>query len=85
MKGDTTWSGESSANLPKVSVIMVVRNEKENILALLQDLDKQTYPARLTEVWVVDDHSTDTTAAIIATYKQQATYTLHLLPLAEHT
>ncbi|MDO1445239.1 glycosyltransferase family 2 protein [Rhodocytophaga aerolata] len=84
MKGDTTWSGESSANLPKVSVIMVVRNEEENILSLLQDLDKQTYAARLTEVWVVDDHSTDTTAAIIATYKQQATYTLYLLPLAEH-
>jgi cellulose synthase/poly-beta-1,6-N-acetylglucosamine synthase-like glycosyltransferase len=84
MKTDTKLTGETSVKLPKVSVILVVRNEEENILSLLHDLNKQTYPAKLTEVWVVDDHSTDTTAAIITTYKKQATYTLHLLTLAEH-
>ena len=51
-----------------VSIIIPARNEEENIGALLQALQQQTYPAALLEIVVVDDHSTDKTAAIVRTF-----------------
>jgi len=48
----------------KISVIIPARNEEENIGHLLQALQEQTYPAALFEIIVIDDHSTDRTAAI---------------------
>ncbi len=56
-----------SATLPKttITVIIPVRNEEENIGPLLQALQKQTYPAHLFQVIVVDDHSTDATTSIV--------------------
>jgi cellulose synthase/poly-beta-1,6-N-acetylglucosamine synthase-like glycosyltransferase len=68
---------------PRVSVIVVVRNEEKNIIQLLEDMEKQSFPATHTEVWVVDDHSSDTTAALVAAFSQKATYSLQLLRLAE--
>jgi cellulose synthase/poly-beta-1,6-N-acetylglucosamine synthase-like glycosyltransferase len=49
----------------KISVIIPARNEEGNIGKLLTSLQSQTYPAHLFEVIVVDDHSTDNTAAIV--------------------
>lgn len=46
----------------RISVIIPARNEENNIGHLLEALQKQTYPASLFEVIVVDDHSTDKTA-----------------------
>jgi cellulose synthase/poly-beta-1,6-N-acetylglucosamine synthase-like glycosyltransferase len=48
-----------------ISVIIPARNEEENITACLDSLCKQSYPKELFEVLVVDDHSTDKTAAIV--------------------
>ncbi len=53
-----------------VSVIIPARNEEQNIGSLLSALEKQNYPAHLFEVIVVDDHSTDQTAAVVQQYKQ---------------
>jgi biofilm PGA synthesis N-glycosyltransferase PgaC len=58
-----TASGEIQQTT--VSVIIPARNEEENIGQLLQALQQQTYPAALTGIIVVDDHSTDQTAAIV--------------------
>ena len=52
----------------KISVIIPARNEEENIGELLKALQKQTYPAALIEVIVIDDHSTDKTASIVQQY-----------------
>ena len=52
----------------KISVIIPARNEEENIGKLLSSLEKQTYPPHLFEVIVVDDHSTDNTAAVVNGY-----------------
>ncbi len=52
----------------KISVIIPARNEEENIRKLLSSLEKQTYPSHLFEVIVVDDHSTDNTAAVVSGY-----------------
>lgn len=55
-----------NSQLPtKVSVIIPVRNEEQNILKLLDCLYKQSYPLSNFEIIVVDDHSTDRTAEFI--------------------
>ena len=55
----------------KISVIIPARNEAENIGACLDSIMKQSYPKYLFEVLVVDDHSTDNTAAIAKNYASQ--------------
>jgi len=45
----------------KVTIIIPARNEEENIMNCLSDLERQDYPAHLLEVVVVNDHSTDLT------------------------
>ena len=55
----------------KISVIIPARNEEENITACLDSVCSQSYPKELYEVLVVDDHSTDNTAAIIKNYSGQ--------------
>ena len=48
-----------------VSVVVAARNEEGTITRCLQSLLGQTYPADAYEIIVVDDHSTDRTAAIV--------------------
>jgi cellulose synthase/poly-beta-1,6-N-acetylglucosamine synthase-like glycosyltransferase len=55
----------ASADLIRISVIIPARNEEDNIGQLLTALRSQTYPSSYTEVIVIDDHSTDNTAAIV--------------------
>ena len=52
----------------KISVVIAARNEEENIGQLLRSLELQTYSNKLFEIIVVDDHSTDNTAAIIESF-----------------
>ena len=65
----------------QLSVVIVVRNEAENIIALLEDLSAQTLASDLFEVFVVNDHSTDDTAELVQAYQAKAQYPLHLLHL----
>ncbi len=48
-----------------LSVVVAARNEEEHLPSLLNALQFQSYPQDLFEVIVVDDFSTDQTAAII--------------------
>ncbi|GLX70796.1 glycosyltransferase family 2 protein [Paenibacillus glycanilyticus] len=57
---------ESKIRLPFVSIIIPARNEERRIYPLLRSLQEQRY--RSFEVLVVDDHSTDRTAAIAASF-----------------
>jgi poly-beta-1,6-N-acetyl-D-glucosamine synthase len=52
--------------LPTVSVIIAARNEQERIGLCLRHLALIDYPAERHEVILIDDHSGDNTAAIIA-------------------
>jgi glycosyltransferase involved in cell wall biosynthesis len=54
-------------SLPKVSVITTVKNEEENIAALLDSLLKLDYAGEM-EIIVVDGGSTDNTAKIASKY-----------------
>ena len=53
---------------PKVSILIAARNEELRIRHCLDCLAAQDYPRELTEILVVDDRSTDGTAAILAEF-----------------
>ncbi|GAC1588399.1 MAG: glycosyltransferase [Ginsengibacter sp.] len=57
--------------MTQVSVIIPARNESKNITACIESILKQTYSSSLFEVIVVDDHSTDDTAELVASYKNR--------------
>ena len=65
----------------KISVIIPARNEEENIESCLNSILAQNYPHHLLQVIVVDDHSTDNTAAIIKSFSIQG---VQYVSLAEH-
>ena len=53
-----------SESPPPVSVVVAVRNETQNIQNLIQLLTTQAFPKGRVEVILVNDHSTDETAAL---------------------
>ncbi len=66
----------------KISIIIPARNEEQNIKACLDSILQQNYPADFFEVIVVDDHSTDNTAAIVLCYE---TGNIKLISLKDFT
>ncbi|RDC63340.1 glycosyltransferase [Adhaeribacter pallidiroseus] len=67
-----------------ISVIIPVRNEAQHILALLQDLEQQTYTISNFEVIVIDDHSEDETASLIQKFKKKSDLPVHLISLQDY-
>lgn len=59
---------EVTENWPMVSVLIPVRNEAANIAQLVNDILAQDYPKEKLEIIVIDDHSTDDTAAIVKAF-----------------
>ena len=55
----------------KVSIVVAVRNESNNIKDLLISILKQNYSKDLFEVIIVDDNSSDNTIAIIKSFKNE--------------
>jgi Glycosyltransferases, probably involved in cell wall biogenesis len=62
----------------KVTVMIAARNEEERIHLTIEDILAQDYPKELTEIIIVDDHSTDNTAKIIAGYADRGVILLQL-------
>lgn len=75
----------SKADTLVISVIIPVRNEANNILSLLQDLEKQTLTKEKFEVIVADDDSTDGTLAIVRNFQQTSTLNLVINQLPPKT
>ncbi len=48
-----------------ITVIVPARNEEEHIVTCLKNILAQNYPHNLTEIIIVDDNSTDRTAALV--------------------
>lgn len=65
----------------KISVLIPARNEEGNIQNCLDALLRQTYPAHLLEIIVIDDHSTDSTAAVVRQYHSRSVELLSLKDL----
>lgn len=86
-----TWNriGETSVKpLPAgtgilASVVIPVRNEEGGIIALLEDLDRQTLDKQHFEVFVVDDASSDGTADLVRGFRDNTSIQLHLIELPE--
>lgn len=78
------WSPSVSTPAPQVPVTVLVpaRNEEKNILSCLTSLDRQSYPKTLYEVIVIDDHSTDNTAARVEERAATSPFRLTCLRLA---
>jgi glycosyltransferase involved in cell wall biosynthesis len=53
------------------TIIIPARNEENYIGHCLDSIFKQNYPTHLFEVIVVDDHSTDDTSAVVASYQEK--------------
>ncbi len=73
----------SSEKDTKLSIIIPVRNEAENIIKLLQDLNNQNYPFENFEVIVANDSSTDNTADLVLEFQETANYSLRLINIFE--
>ncbi len=54
--------------ITKISVIIPARNEAHSIGKCLQSIANQSYPKELFEVLVINDHSTDNTAAVVESF-----------------
>lgn len=57
--------GSGAAAAPQLSVVIPARNESANITACLDGLLNQAYPSERLHIVVVDDNSSDDTAAVI--------------------
>lgn len=55
--------------LCRISVVIALRNEAHNVPALFSALSRQTYPQNLVEILLIDDFSTDDTAARVEAAK----------------
>jgi cellulose synthase/poly-beta-1,6-N-acetylglucosamine synthase-like glycosyltransferase len=62
----------------KVTVMIAARNEAESIHLTINDILAQDYPKHLTEIIIVDDHSTDNTSQIISSYADKGIKLLQL-------
>jgi len=65
----------------KVTVIIPARNEAANLPSLLEALHRQTYNPSLLEVIIINDFSTDDTAAVIRNFPAN---NIHLLELSDY-
>ena len=73
--------GWKSKNPVFISIIIAARNEEENIGHCIKSIIEQTYPSQMFEVIVVDDHSTDSTAAIVNSFRIE---NLHVIKLEDY-
>lgn len=71
-------------DLPTVSVIVPLRNEDDHLKGIFRQYLDQDYPKELTELILVDDHSSDETAESARILITQSTgSTIHLISLEE--
>lgn len=63
-----------------LSVIVPARNESENIVRLLRAIKDQDYPEEYIELIIVDDFSTDDTAALVRSFSMSNLYLIHPMP-----
>lgn len=72
------FKSKDTAVRTSISVLIAARNEEDNIARTLDCIVQQDFPKELLQVIVVDDHSTDNTAAIVASYASQGVTLLQL-------
>jgi cellulose synthase/poly-beta-1,6-N-acetylglucosamine synthase-like glycosyltransferase len=84
VKLPSNYSKKKNAQV-RISVIIPVRNEVDNIGNLLADLSKQTYDHSQFEVLVVDDSSVDGTLELVQEFATSTSINLRAIALTETT
>lgn len=69
---------KTSGFTTKVTILAAARNEEERIHLTIEDILAQDYPKNLTEIIIVDDHSTDSTSSVISGYANHGVKLLQL-------
>lgn len=54
--------------LPKVSIVVAIRNEEKNIISCLESLNNLIYPENKLEIIIIDDASADNTNQLVTEY-----------------
>ena len=72
----------SPAELPRVAVLVAMRDEQEYIEGCLTSLKNQDYPKQLYDVYIIDDRSTDNSAKIAKRFLEY-NENFHLLTITE--
>lgn len=62
----------------KVSILVAARNEAYHIGKTIGDLLAQNYPSALFEIFVINDHSTDETSAIVTSFSNDGVKLINL-------
>lgn len=62
-----------------ISIVVVMRNEEENILSLLEDIDRQNYSKNYFELLIIDDFSEDKSKEIVLNFAKNANFKIILL------
>lgn len=62
---------EALATAPTVSILVAAKNEEAVIGKLVRSLCNLDYPSDKYELWIIDDHSTDNTPALLETLAQE--------------
>lgn len=62
----------------RVSILVASRNEADHIGMTIQDLLNQDYPPSLVEIIIINDHSTDETAAIVTSFAKHGVKLINL-------
>ena len=68
----------NNIDLPKISIVIAIRNEEENLPFLLKDLVKQNYPINKFEIIIVNDRSTDKSTEILERASKDYNYIKHI-------
>ncbi|SMG12248.1 Glycosyltransferase, catalytic subunit of cellulose synthase and poly-beta-1,6-N-acetylglucosamine synthase [Marivirga sericea] len=72
---------DRSGELKSVSIVIPFRNESDNLDNLLQSISELDYPHQLLEVILINDHSEDSSTAIISPFEEHFAFKLRVLSL----
>lgn len=72
------WNTLKKSFTTTITVLVPARNEEQSILDCLNAISNQNYPKELLEIVVIDDHSTDNTAALVKSFPTNNLKLLHL-------
>ncbi|TAD95666.1 MAG: glycosyltransferase [Bacteroidetes bacterium] len=72
---------KNTKNDLKIALIVVLRNEEKNILDLLNDIEKQTFDKQNLEIYLINDHSSDSSLQIISAFKAKTNLLIKIYDL----
>jgi cellulose synthase/poly-beta-1,6-N-acetylglucosamine synthase-like glycosyltransferase len=67
-----------------ISIIASFKNEEDNVIDFIRQIEKQNYPTDLFELIIIDDKSTDSTAALLNDTLKKSTINYRIIQQQEH-